>query len=220
MKDGEGNLRPWNWREVGGAHRRHWKTPAMEIFHFANLLHREDKRKVYDVGCGLGRNLLYLISQGFEARGSDLSPDAVAEVNAELERMDYPHRVSHSCMTGIAEAPGSYDAVIAYNVIYHAMREDLERTVGKIRDMLVPGGLFFSTFLPKTDEPFRSRVIAPNTIVKEGGEEDGIPHHFITREELPVLLSGFALVQVWERAWEYDNFTRKSRHLCVVARKL
>lgn len=192
----------------------------MEVFHFANLLRNESKKKVYDLGCGLGRNLLFLIDQGFEAHGSELSLEAVNEVNKELERIEYPHRVKNRCMTSVFEASGSFDAVMAYNVIYHALRSDLERTIGNIHDMLKSQGLFFSTFLVKPNEPFRSKVIEPNTIVKEGGEEDGIPHHFITRDEVPALLSGFELVQIWERIWEYDNFTKRSSHLCVIARKL
>lgn len=192
----------------------------MEVFHFANLLRSENKNRVYDLGCGLGRNLLFLASQGFDMHGSDFSLSAVNEVNSELEQIDYPNRITHSCMTEIQAAPESFDAAIAYNVIYHSLRTDLERTIEKIKTMLVPGGLFFSTFLVVPSTPFRSKVIAPNTIVKEGGEEDGIPHHFITREELPVLLSGFELVQVWTRAWEYDNFTKKNVHLCVITRKI
>jgi tellurite methyltransferase len=212
-------LKPWDWKQVTGEHRRHWQTPAMEVFHFANLLRKEGKTRVYDLGCGLGRNILFLIQQGFEAHGSDLSRDAVATVNEQLMKIGYPHLVKHECMTSFSAAAESFQGVMAYNVIYHAYRSDLEATIRKVWDMLEPDGLFFSTFLPIPDGQFSSKVIAPNTIVKEGGEEDGIPHHFISREELPNLLSGFELVQVWERIWEYDHFTKKSRHLCVIARK-
>lgn len=213
-------LKPWNWKIVHGDQRLHWQTPAMEVFHFANLLRKESKRKVYDLGCGLGRNLFFLIDQEFDVQGSELSLHAVNEVNKELERMNYPHRIKQQCMTSFSEPPESFDAVIAYNVVYHALRADLEKTLYNAQNVLKPDGLIFSTFLVKPDNPFYTNEVEPNTIVKEGGEEDGIPHHFIMRDELPKLLTGFELIQVWERVWEYDNFNKKCRHLCVIARKI
>lgn len=212
-------LKPWKWNQVTGAHREHWQTPAMEVFHFANLLRKESKSKIYDLGHGLGRNLLFLNEQGFDMYGSDFSQDAVREVDQLLEQMGKSDRVKYHCMTKIEEEAHSFDAVLAYNVIYHSYRADLEHIIGKIYEILRPNGLFFSTFLVVPETPFTSEQAGPNTIVKRGGEEDGIPHHFITREELPRLLNGFELVQVWERVWEYENFTKRSRHMCVIARK-
>ncbi len=212
-------LKPWNWQKVTGKDRLHWQTPAMEIFHFANILHREGKKKVYDIGCGLGRNFFYLLEQGFELYGSEYSIDAVNEVNNQLEQIKYANRIKHECMTELSEPDNHYDAIIAYNVIYHALRPDLEKIIAKLKSILKPEGLLFATFLAKGDKPITSKIIAPNTFVKEGGEEDGIPHHLITRDEIPLLIDGFELVQLWERIWEYDNFSKKGHHYCVIARK-
>ena len=38
--------------------------------------------RVFDAGCGGGRNLVYLLRQGFEVFGNDANPAAIAQVRA------------------------------------------------------------------------------------------------------------------------------------------
>jgi len=42
--------------------------------------------RVLDLGCGVGRHLVYLSSQGFEMHGLDLSPAGVERCQKELLR--------------------------------------------------------------------------------------------------------------------------------------
>jgi len=38
--------------------------------------------RVFDAGCGGGRNLVYLLRQGYAVFGNDMNPDAIAKVRA------------------------------------------------------------------------------------------------------------------------------------------
>ena len=54
----------------------------IDIYVFDQLLRGRiaPGRRVFDAGCGGGRNLVYLLRQGFDVFGNDLNPDAVATV--------------------------------------------------------------------------------------------------------------------------------------------
>jgi SAM-dependent methyltransferase len=62
---------------------------AIDIYLFDQILRdriRPDDR-VVDVGCGFGRNLVYLMRMGCELFGVDSDPDAIAEVRHLAARL-------------------------------------------------------------------------------------------------------------------------------------
>ena len=42
--------------------------------------------RIVDAGCGMGRNLVYLLREGYEVYGADADPDAIREVRARSPR--------------------------------------------------------------------------------------------------------------------------------------
>ena len=61
---------------AGGA-RWELQEPQAEVVALVARLKAEGKPRVHDLGCGLGRHLLLLAAEGFEASGSGLTPAAV-----------------------------------------------------------------------------------------------------------------------------------------------
>ncbi len=98
--------------------------------------------KVFDAGCGSGRNLIYLLRAGYEVYGVDADPRAVEAArmlagarpdNFRMERIE-----SHSFPDGFA------DVVLSSAVLHFARDdEDFRATLRATWRVLKSGGLFF-----------------------------------------------------------------------------
>lgn len=221
MKDTvEPRLKAWNWAILEPEDRDYWLSPSGHVFEFALHLNRCGHRKVYDLGCGLGRHLLFLIEMGFDVYGSDYSLEAVREVNQRLEEIEYPHRVKRESMTEISEPDEFYDAVITYNVVYHAYLEDMTKALDNIHRILKPGGSLLITFQSiKSPIYNKEEEVEPGTIVKKEEPEIGVPHHLVDRNEMLRLLSGYRIEELSYVEHEYDRMRDKGCHFVVTAVK-
>ena len=99
---------------------------------------------VLDYGCATGHVTLRIATDVKMVHGIDISSQmiAVARRKAEERRIENV-RFSRSTIDDEAYAPGSFDVVLAFNVLH--LVEDVQRVVYRIADLLRPGGLFIST---------------------------------------------------------------------------
>jgi len=122
----------------------------IDIYLFDQLLRGRLRRgmRVLDAGCGGGRNLVYLLQEGFDVHASDADPMAVAHVRELFARLapDLPaQRVREAFVERMPWDDGSMDAVIC-NAVLHFARSDAQFDA-MVRDLwrvLAPGGLFFA----------------------------------------------------------------------------
>ncbi len=102
--------------------------------------------RVFDAGCGAGRNLVYLLRHGYEVCGNDADAAAVAQLRARaasLSARDHDFRVEAIEQTSFPDDHA--DAVIASAVLHFA--RDAAHFEAMLRQMwrvLRPGGLFFA----------------------------------------------------------------------------
>jgi len=108
--------------------------------------------RVFDAGCGGGRNLVYLLRQGYEVFGNDVSAEAIAQVRAlasnvasGFSRTDVGADFRHEAIEDTSFAEASADVVIA-SAVLHFARDDahFEAMVRALWRVLKPGGLFFA----------------------------------------------------------------------------
>lgn len=209
-------LKAWNWAKIESDEREYWSIPSKDVFQFMFHLKRRGQKKVYDLGCGIGRNLFFLIEMGFDVYGSDYSLDAVMEVNNCLGE----NRIKHESMTEISEPDKSYDAVIAYNVIYHACLSDMVKALKNVYRILKPSGSLLITFQSKKSPSYnRELEVEPWTTIKNEGHEKDILHHYVDREEIFQLLSGYNIIELSYVEHEYNNLKSKGCHYVVTAIK-
>lgn len=107
--------------------------------------------KVLDAGCGGGRNLVYLMSNGFDVHAVDHSPSAIEQLRVLASRatpalpLGNIHRAPVETMPF---ADASFDVVISCAVLHFA--RDEAHWLAMMREMnrvLRPGGLFFSRLM-------------------------------------------------------------------------
>jgi SAM-dependent methyltransferase len=96
--------------------------------------------RVFDAGCGYGRNLVYLVRQGFDVSGADQDPDAIAAVRNLAPTADFRQEP----IEAMSFSDHVADLVIS-SAVLHFARDDrhFEAMLEGTWRVLKPGGLLF-----------------------------------------------------------------------------
>lgn len=138
---GEGDDRErWNARHaeacVGGWQVRSWLVDHLE------LLQERLPGRALDVGCGRGREALYLAEHGFTVDAIDVSDVAVDAVRDSAGKRDLPVHARRADLSTGAALTGAqpYDVVTCFYFLQRPL-------LAQIAQALAPGGLVvFETF--------------------------------------------------------------------------
>jgi SAM-dependent methyltransferase len=184
----------------------------------ADLLETEGRRRVLDVGCGVGRHALYLAARGFDVTGVDNAPAAVAACKANLAQAGLAATVLEADMARLPFPEGAFDGVVAAQVIHHTDRATLQRIIASITRTLAPRGLFaWSSPSRRHSECGRGREIEPGTWIAADHREGPVPHHYVSEEEIRQLLEAYEIESLEEREQSGDRGPRF--HWAVLARR-
>jgi tellurite methyltransferase len=103
--------------------------------------------RVFDAGCGGGRNLVYLLREGYEVSGNDADANAVAQVRA-LAAALAPGRRFDFRAEPIEQTsfPDAHADVVLASAVLHFARDDrhFEAMLRQLWRVLKPGGIFFA----------------------------------------------------------------------------
>ena len=121
----------------------------IDIYLFDQLLRGNIRpgMRILEAGCGGGRNLIYLLREGYEVFAADANPSAVEQVRA-LAAALAPTLPAENFRVEPVEAmsfPSAFADVVLLSAVLHFARDDAHFTAmlhGAWR-ALKPGGLFF-----------------------------------------------------------------------------
>lgn len=104
--------------------------------------------RVVDMGCGAGRNLVYLLREGYDVYATDRDPAAIETVRALARLLAPPLPADHFRVEAVEQssfASATFDVVIS-NAVLHFARDTahFEAMVTEMWRVLRPGGLFFA----------------------------------------------------------------------------
>jgi SAM-dependent methyltransferase len=122
----------------------------IDIYLFDQLLRGrfDRRRRVLDAGCGVGRNLPFLLRNGFDVHAVDADATAIRSVRqlvAALNPAIPPDHIRHGLLESLPWEDGFADVVISSAVLHFA--RDEQAFGAMLREMwrvLAPGGLFFA----------------------------------------------------------------------------
>jgi len=122
----------------------------IDIYLFDQILRGNITRsmRVLDAGCGEGRNLIYMLREGFEVFALDTNPDAVRRVS----------QVSESLKTGLPAEnfrvgsvdgmpfPSEFADVVICSAVLHFAKDErhFRAMLTELWRVLKPGGILFS----------------------------------------------------------------------------
>ncbi|WP_344131816.1 class I SAM-dependent methyltransferase [Luedemannella flava] len=112
-----------------------WKL--VERSAFLTRLRDAKAVRLLEIGAGTGHDSVFFRDNGLTVVATDLSPQMVARCRAK--GLDAHVRD----FLNLGFPPASFDAVYAVNCLLHVPTADLPAVLAAIRDVLVPGGLFF-----------------------------------------------------------------------------
>lgn len=141
---------------------------GIDIYLFDQLLRGRihPGMRIFDAGCGYGRNLVYLLREGYEVFGVDADASAIAGVR-EVARALAPHLPAENFKVEAIESASfpeaSADAVLASALLHFA--RDEAHFAAMLRGcwrILKPGGLFFARLassigIERSIRPIRGR---------------------------------------------------------------
>jgi SAM-dependent methyltransferase len=131
--------------------------------------------RVLDAGCGFGRNLVYLLREGFEVSGVDEDPRAIAETRRlaatlapalpadnfrveRIEKMSFPDAVA--------------DVVLSSAVLHFAAGdEEFNAMLQESWRVLKPGGLFFCRLASSIGMEHRVRRLSGRRFLLPDGSQ-------------------------------------------------
>lgn len=143
--------------------------------------------RVFDAGCGSGRNLVYLLREGYEVFGIDLDAKAIAATRA-LAASLAPHLPANNFRQEPVETasfPDTFADVVISSAVLHFARDDahFDAMLHGTWRALKPGGLFFCRLASSIGIEGQVREVAENRFVLPDGSE----RYLLTEERLLVL---------------------------------
>lgn len=157
----------------------------LDVYLFDQLLRGRIAQgmRVLDAGCGGGRNLVFLLREGFDVWGVDESADAVAQTRRLAARVA-PRlpadrfRVEHVERMSLANA--SVDAVIS-SAVLHFARDD-EHWLAMVREMwrvLAPGGVLFARLATSVGQPGLQPLGGRRFVMPDGSARYLVDHEML-----------------------------------------
>ena len=112
-----------------------WKI--VERQHFLDLVQKEGKYTVLEIGAGTGTDSKFLQDHGLQVIATDLSPEMVTlcqQKGLTAYVMDF---------LGLDFPDSSFDAIYSVNCLLHVPTSDLPTVLQKLWGLLKPTGLFY-----------------------------------------------------------------------------
>ena len=159
------------------------------------MVFRQSKIKgVLDLGCGVGRHCIHLAKNRGNVVGNDVSKGALKMAN-ELDKKEGLRNISliQTTMTNLPIKDLYLDAALSINVIDHAIKRDIVKTIDEIRRVLKKNGLFLTDLISQKDPRYGKGLKVENDsfLIPETFEENRFEelHHFFTESEVSKLVT-------------------------------
>jgi SAM-dependent methyltransferase len=159
-------------------------------------------KRVLEVGCGTGTDLLQFARGGAQVTGIDLTPRSVEIARRRFEVYGLSGEFAIGDAEDLAFPDESFDAVYSFGVLHHT--PDTERATGEIRRVLRPGGRAIAMFYNRASLYYWGGLIFKRGVFK--GELIGsTPAQIMSRYVEYTETGGRPLVKAYTR--------REARHL-------
>ena len=173
-------------------------TPPGRLGTLAAAMQERGMRRVLDLGCGAGRDLVFLSGQDFETHGIDIDFYALAGARVWLEQEGLFARLAVVDMEALPYPNAFFDAVISMFVINCNLVDGIRRTVAGVHRTLRPGGWFFATVTERAHfrEGCGTEIEPATWLVRDRRRNVQVPYHLSHEDELYSLWEGFRFLKL------------------------
>ncbi len=188
----------WNKEYKKAGHLALSNNPSEDLEKFARWLIRNgdsDSFKanpsVLDLGCGNGRNLIYLAKNySIKGIGYDISGEAVEQAKKMSVGLNLKYE-ARSIAGHINLPDQSQDLILDMMTLHFLTAPERKELIAEISRLLKPGGWFyFKTFL-RDEDIHAERLLRENPAEEKGSyihPKIGVAEHVFTEEEIKEML--------------------------------
>lgn len=179
---------------------RRLRQPVQFIVEASPTFRLYKTKSMLDLGCGVGRNSIYLAKENFEVVGLDISLTAL-KIASKWSKKENLRNIAfvQAAMTDLPLSDGSFDAVISVSVIHHAVKRAIMKTIDEVYRVLRQNGFFLANLASVKDPRFGTgqKIESDTFRIAEAFEERRFEeiHHFSTRQEISRMFTHFSKVQ-------------------------
>ncbi|MCX7845173.1 MAG: class I SAM-dependent methyltransferase [Dictyoglomaceae bacterium] len=206
----------WDWYQIK---EEKWDIPSEDIYYLLYRWKNLGKRKFLDLGCGKGRHALFFAKNSFEVYALDISPSGIELLKEKARSENLEIFTTVSDMLSLPYENEFFDCILSYHAIYHTHKEGLKRAISEVYRVLKRDGEFYVTFNSKFSKSYgnpNNIVLEDGTIIKKEGKEAGIPHYYIDKEEIFILMKDFEILSM---KYIEDIIPKRSNKYFLLARK-
>ena len=212
----------WNWKIVD-KDDEYWLTPSKELYYLASDWKSKGFSSFLDMGCGMGRNSVFMAERGFDVYAFDLSDESVKRTLENAQKAGAVLKeVRVADMLFMPYADNTFDCLFAMYVVSHTDTAGFKKVVGEIKRVLKVGGEAYFTVLSSDADCLKNadnQVIDAHTVLlNEDGPEKGVPHFAIGEGDLQKFFGDFEIVEITKTRQIAGNDT-KSPHFHVWIKK-
>ena len=207
----------WNWEGIDDTY---WKEVAEEFLPTALRWKHQNRKKILDLGCGIGRNALYLSRNGFDVYAFDLSDSGLLRLKREADNEKLVVHITKGDMLSLPYADEFFDCVLAFHSIYHTDYKGLNTVISEIHRVMKIDSEAYITLNSKENDawnqPDDTRIDAFTLIKTEPGEVKA-PHTYLSFDEVEEILALFTVMQI-QQIFDYEE-DKKHAHFHIKIRK-
>jgi ubiquinone/menaquinone biosynthesis C-methylase UbiE len=175
----------------------------------------EPKITVLDIGCGSGRNSIFLASLGFETYAIDLSKNAVKLANDRSKIKGYNIKTSINNFTDLRFEKNYFDLIIGWRVFHIGDHNINQKAINEARRVLKKNGYALIAVASASGIVYEQRLkdygfSAKNTISYPSQNSIHTKHYF-TKEELTDFFKGF-IIEDYKIITEFSGHNNNIKH--------
>jgi cyclopropane fatty-acyl-phospholipid synthase-like methyltransferase len=162
---------------------------------------------VLDMGCGDGRNTLFLAAAGCRVTATDRSEVALVKLARTARDRMLGNRVTVAAtdVRDWAFGPGRFGMIVAVTIFDHLALSEVDPVIARMVGSLRPGGKAFVQVHTVEDPGFRRRNGVPS-------ETAWAVEHYFEFGELRGRLSEYCRIESYEERVEYDTGHGRPHH--------
>jgi len=193
--------------------------PHKDLQRLVKIFRKAKVGRILDLGCGAGRNLIYLTQKGFDVFGLDLAKEGIKIAQKLLNKKHLgAHLTIGNIFTKLPYKDNFFDAVIGVQVLQHGRAGQIKRAIAEIKRVLKPSGILFVTLCGRYSQGKiryclvkTAKKIAPYAYIPTRGDEAGLTHFIYNKNILKKHYKDFLVIDLWRDDKDYYCFLGKSK---------